>query len=122
MNAICEPQLPVADLFTRSRWGLEKLALAAGELIAARREVNTDPTDAQKEAGNYKKGHVTWQGFEIAIENPKGSIRSGTDRSGKQWSVKMHSDYGYFKGTQGKDKDHVDVFIGPQLDSEIVFV
>lgn len=71
------------------------------------------PTEAQKEAGNYKKGHVRIQGLDIAIENPKGSKRSGTDRSGKSWEVEMPAHYGYIKGTVGKDKDHIDVYLGP---------
>ena len=68
-------------------------------------------SDAQKEAGNYKKKHVRVLGFEVSIENPAGSTRSGTSRDGKKWSNKIYYDYGYFKGTIGKDKDHLDVFI-----------
>ena len=75
------------------------------------------PTEAQKEAGNYRKGHVTWNGLRIAIENPRGSVRSGDG-----WRVVMKSHYGYIKSTEGRDGDHVDVFLGPNPDSEIVFV
>lgn len=74
--------------------------------------VNTNPTDAQKAAGNYKKHHIRLHGMEIAIENPKGSIRSGKDKTGKEWRVEMPAHYGYFKGTTGKDGDAVDVYIG----------
>ena len=70
-----------------------------------------EPTDAQKEAGNYKKGHASLHGLNISIENPKGSTRSGTSKQGKEWASEMNSHYGYIKGTIGKDKDHVDVFI-----------
>lgn len=70
-----------------------------------------EPSDAQKEAGNYKLGHVTLQGLDISIENPKGSTRSGTDKGGKKWSVTMKHTYGYIKGTVGKDKDHIDIFL-----------
>lgn len=91
------------------------------ELMRARHETNTNPTDGQKEAGNYKKGHVNINGFNITIENPKGTYRSGRDKSGKPWRTLMHNDYGYFTRTLGKDGDAVDVFIGPNLDSEKVY-
>lgn len=89
---------------------------------AARSEVAPEPTEAQKEAGNYKKGHLTLQGLDIALENPKGSTRSGTDPDGKAWQSTMAHDYGYIKRTQGADGDHVDVFIGDKPDSETVYV
>ena len=75
------------------------------------------PTDGQKEAGNYKLGHVTVQGLPISIENPAGSVRSGTDASGKPWQTEMKHHYGYLKGTVGSDKDHLDVFLGPQAEA-----
>lgn len=71
------------------------------------------PTEAQKEAGNYKLGHARLGGLDISIENPAGSTREGTSRSGKAWKVTMASHYGYIRGTVGKDKDHIDVFIKP---------
>lgn len=92
------------------------------QIEAARAEVAPEPTEAQKEAGNYKKGHLTLQGLDIALENPKGSTRSGTDQDGKVWQSTMAHDYGYIKRTLGADGDHVDVFIGDQPDSETVYV
>ncbi len=74
-------------------------------------KVNPSPTEGQKEAGNYKKGHVNVQGFDITIENPKGSERSGIDADGKPWIVNMQNHYGYFKRSEGKDGDQI-VFIG----------
>lgn len=71
------------------------------------------PTDAQKEAGNYKKGHINISGLDIAVENPEGSVRSGKSANGKTWETKMKSHYGYFKRTEGKDGDQVDTFIKP---------
>ena len=65
-------------------------------------EVETDPTDAQKEAGNYKKVHIKIDNFDISIENPDGSVRKGTNKSGKKWESKMHGHYGYFKRTPSK--------------------
>ena len=104
----------------------EYAAPAASEPVqqieAARAEVAPEPTDAQKEAGNYKKGHLKLQGLDIALENPKGSTRSGTDKDGKAWQSTMAHDYGYIKRTLGADGDHVDVFIGEQPDSETVYV
>lgn len=77
----------------------------------------TEPTEAQKTAGNYQKTHITFHGLPISIENPKGSVRSG-----KGWSVKVPYHYGYIKRTQGADGDHVDVCIGPHDDSQMVFI
>ncbi|MEE9905550.1 MAG: DEAD/DEAH box helicase family protein [Chlorobium sp.] len=88
----------------------------------AEHEVNTDPTPAQIEAGNYKKGHVSVNGFDITIENPKGSVRSGTDKAGREWSQTIQNTYGYFKRTEGKDGDHVDVFLSDNPTSGNVFV
>ena len=79
-------------------------------------DVNTAPTEAQKEAGNYKKGHVQVGAFDITIEQPEGSIRRGTDADGKQWESKMHNTYGYFRGTEGVDGDHIDVFLSNDMD------
>jgi len=81
------------------------------------------PTDEQKENGNYKKGRLNIYGLSISIENPKGSIRSGVSPEGKKWSIKLKNHYGYFNGNNiGKDGDPVDVFIGPNPNSEKVFV
>lgn len=80
------------------------------------------PTAAQIEAGNYKKGHVAIQGLNISIENPAGSSRKGVDENGKTWEVKIKHHYGYIKGTIGRDKDHIDVFIGENPESNKVYV
>lgn len=91
-------------------------------IAEAESDVNTEPTEAQKEAGNYRKGHTNVQGFDITIEQPKGSVRSGTDENGHPWSQVMNNTYGYFKRTQGKDGDHIDVFIGDNPNSRSIFV
>ena len=88
----------------------------------ARKEVDTNPTEAQKEAGNYKKGHVIVDGYNITIENPKDSERKGTDKDGKTWSVTMNNDYGYIRGTEGVDGDHIDVFLSGTPESGNVYV
>lgn len=92
------------------------------DIAKAESEVNVDPTEGQKEAGNYKMGHVSIQGMDISIENPKGSIRNGVDAEGNKWSQELKSTYGYFKGTHGRDGDHIDVFIGHNPESERIFV
>lgn len=86
------------------------------QIATASAEVNTAPTEAQKEAGNYKKGHVQVGTFDITIEQPQGSVRKGTDADGKQWESKMHNTYGYFRGTEGVDGDHIDVFLSNDID------
>ncbi len=85
-------------------------------------EADPAPTEAQKEAGNYKKGHVTVHGLDITIENEKGSIRSGTDPDGNPWEVRMPAHYGYIKRTEGADGEQVDVYLGDNPASEQVFV
>lgn len=84
---------------------------------AAEAETDTNPTDGQKEAGNYKKGHVKVAGFNISIEQPRGSVRSGTDVNGKKWSVTMNNTYGYMTDNVGADGDHLDVFLSNDIDS-----
>lgn len=94
----------------------------ATALRAAARLTDTSPSDAQKEAGNYAKGKVRIHGLEVAIENPKGSERSGVDKGGKRWACKLPAHYGYVLGSTGADADHVDVYIGPDHASRKVFV
>lgn len=81
-----------------------------------------EPTEAQKLAGNYKKGKVTIAGMDIRIENPKGSTRSGTDKDGNKWSITMLHHYGDIVGTKGADNDPVDVFIGESNEFQQVYV
>ena len=88
----------------------------SAKIKTASADVNTEPTEAQKEAGNYKKGHVQVGTFDITIEQPEGSVRKGTDANGKQWESKMHNTYGYFRGTEGVDGDHIDVFLSNDID------
>jgi N12 class adenine-specific DNA methylase/PAS domain-containing protein len=88
----------------------------SAKIEVASAEVNTDPTEAQKEAGNYKKGHVQVGTFDITIEQPQGSVRKGTDADGKQWESKMNNTYGYIRGAVGVDGDHIDVFLSNDID------
>ena len=86
------------------------------KIATASAEVNTEPTEAQKEAGNYKKGHVQVGTFDITIEQPQGSVRKGTDADGKQWESKMNNTYGCIRGAVGVDGDHIDVFLSNDID------
>lgn len=85
-------------------------------LKSAIEDTETNPSDAQKESGNYKKGHIKFGGYDYTIENPKGSTRSGKDADGKEWKVTMHDTYGYIRGKFGKDGDHLDMFINDKAD------
>jgi len=91
-------------------------------LPAFKRGGAVQPTQAQIDAGNYKKDHRRFAGLDIAIENKKGTMRSGIDGSGKKWSVQMPADYGYIKRTEGADGDHVDVYLGPDEKSDRVVI
>ncbi|WP_294477058.1 LPD38 domain-containing protein [uncultured Bacteroides sp.] len=101
----------------------EEKQISSQETIAkAEQEVDSSPSEAQKEAGNYRKGHVKIDGFDITIENPKGSVRSGVDGDGKPWSVTMNNTYGYIRGTEGVDGDHIDIFLGEHMEAPNVYV
>lgn len=82
----------------------------------AERATNPEPTEGQKEAGNYKKGHIKIDGFDITIETPKGVVRSGVDERGNAWSVTMNNTYGYIRGTEGVDGDHIDLFLSDNIE------
>ena len=86
------------------------------ELSREIKKVDTSPTEAEKKSGTYQKGHIDVGGLDVSIENPKGSYRSGVSRDGTKWKTQLHSHYGYIRGTKGRDKDHIDVFIGDNLD------
>lgn len=105
-----------------SNEGEEIKAAPAEAVESAAAQTDTDPTDGQKDAGNYRKGKVTLHGLRISIENPKGSTRSGADANGKPWSNDMAHHYGYILGTEARDGDHVDAFIGENPDSTKVFI
>lgn len=79
-------------------------------LSKLRGKTNPSPTDGQKEAGNYEKARERLMGREVAYENLKGSKRSGVGADGERWESDVPADYGYFRGTTGADKDHMDVY------------
>jgi hypothetical protein len=79
---------------------------AAHDAATSPHNLKTPPTEAQAKAGNYPKGHVRFAGLDVSIENPAGSKRK------PEWPT-MQAHYGYVKGTEGADGDHVDVFLRP---------
>jgi len=102
---------------------LRKVDRAAHEAATSPHNDLPEPTQAEKEAGNYKMGHTAEiHGLDISIENPAGSVRSGVSPDGKKWKTELKHHYGYIRGTVGKDKDHIDVFIGENPDSRKVFI
>lgn len=102
--------------------GIEPVASVSDRIAEEREKVEPNPTEAQKEAGNYRKGHVKLDGFDITIETPKGGVRRGVAADGKEWSIEMQHDYGYIRGTKGKDGDHIDVFLSESPEDGAVFV
>ena len=94
----------------------DEAAPFADRLETAISETETEPTEAQKKAGNYKKGHLSFGGYDFTVETPKGVTRSGKDEQGKPWSVTMHDTYGYILGKIGVDGDHIDMFINDAAD------
>lgn len=97
-------------------------AIINKKISLAEAETDTNPTEGQKEAGNYKKGHVRIDGYDITIEQPKGSVRRGTDADGKQWEQTMNNTYGYIRGTEGVDGDHIDIFLSDNPTEGNVYV
>jgi hypothetical protein len=69
-----------------------------------------------------KPERVKFQDFDITIENPAGSVRSGVDAKGNPWAVRMLYPYGFINRTKGADGEGVDCFIGPDPDARNVYV
>ncbi len=95
--------------------GADPEFIAAFDLAEAIANTDLNPTKNQIDAGNQKKGKFSWNGLRIAIENPKGTFR-------KKRTVPVAAHYGYFLGNEAVDGDNLDCFIGPNLDSDKVFV
>lgn len=87
----------------------DAIGQAAAEAATSPANPLPEPSEAQKEAGNYRKGHVAIGGLDISIENPAGTRRR------PEWPPLAHT-YGYVRGSKGADGDHVDVFLGPNAE------
>lgn len=114
-----EPSNPVESSVSSGNVAFEsggEESRLSDKIASAESDVDTSPTEAQKKAGNYKKGHVQIGSFNVTIEQPKGSVRSGVDKDGKKWSTTMQNTYGYIRGTEGVDGDHIDVFLSDDID------
>jgi hypothetical protein len=119
------PKENIADIKAeRERRAAESAAIEAAAHEAATSPKNDlpEPTQAQKEAGNYTKGHINVQGLDVTVENPRGSERTGKREDGSEWRHTMSDHYGYIKRTQGADGEQVDVYVGPKPESSRVFV
>lgn len=73
-------------------------------------------------SGHKLQGRTIFNGLNISIENKKGTIRRGVDSDGHKWAVKMHFDYGYIRGTEGVDGDHVDCYLGENENAKNVYI
>lgn len=73
-------------------------------------------------SGHKLQGRRKWNGLDISIENRKGSVRKGTDPDGHEWAIKMKYSYGYIRGTEGTDGDHLDCYLGEHEDAPQVFI
>ena len=103
-------------IITESQYKYLINEITSEEITAEAENANLTPTDAQKEAGNYRMGHISIKGMKIAIENPKGSKRYYKENGEEKYNV-MKNHYGYFNISKGKDGDCVDVFIGPNVEN-----
>lgn len=121
-KAKTEELFAAADAATVGVAGQQPGIDTQGPVAEAAAESAPDPSEGQKEAGNYRMGHARWNGLDLSIENQKGSQRSGTDPDGNEWSVTMPAHYGYFRGTKGADGDHVDFYMGDNEAAESVYV
>lgn len=116
------PDLGDVDVATGAGQLGDALTEAPAAVATAAANVAPEPTDGQKEAGNYRKGHARWNGLDLSVETAKGQTRSGKGPDGTEWSVTMPANYGYFKRTEGADGDHVDFYMGDNEASDQVFV
>lgn len=122
-NATSVAQTPVSGAQAAELPASAYVDFAAHDAATSPLNSLPEPTQAQKEAGNYKVGRVQLHGLNISIENPEGSTRRGVDpETGKPWENTLAAHYGYIRGTEGNDGDHVDTFIGPNPASDKVFV
>lgn len=119
---VAKPEAGVANGAEIGDFVPDAINTAASEAATSPDNDLPEPTQAQKEAGNYRKGHIKVQGLDISIENPKGSQRTGVEPGGKAWSHTMSDHYGYLKRTTGADDEQIDVYVGSKPDSDKVFV
>lgn len=96
---------------------LNRLEKALKELIEVKKNRTTTVEKARKLSRKMK-----FQGMDVSIETDEGETREGTDQNGHHWETVMPAPYGYIRRTEGTDGDHVDCFMGPNPDSQDVWV
>lgn len=101
---------------------VHKRLITAKEIRHAAKQAERNPSATKKKIGNYPKGHFSYRGLGISIENAKGSKRGEKDDAGRGWEVKMPAAYGYIKGTLGADGMQVDCYIGKHPESLLAWV
>lgn len=80
------------------------------------------PRDRPEEPEHPFSASLVYQGIPIDLEHLKGETRSGVDKEGHAWAVRMPAAYGEVRGTVGADGDAVDVFIGTEKFAPMVYV
>lgn len=112
-----------------NKWSGDSVEEQRARLTYAAHEAETSQFDSREQsdellkAGTYEKGHIRFHGLPISIENPAGSTRRGKDpKTGRKWKSVLPWDYGYIKGVKGRDKDQMDIFMGPNPQSQKVFI
>ncbi len=78
------------------------------------------PIDAHNPSQEPKRAILG--GLLFRIENPKGTVRTGTDKDGRSWAVALPADYGYVSDVEGADGDEVDAFLGDAAWSTKVWI
>lgn len=107
----------ISMMFSKSASSPAQRAVASGA-----KNADHSPTEGQKRSGNYRKVHLRLDGFDVSIENPKGSIRSGVSPDGTKWSNRLACDYGDIRGTESVDGDPIDIYLSDHPENGAVFV
>jgi hypothetical protein len=78
---------------------------------ATRADIHPNPSDAQIEAENYKKGHPgRFAGHDVSLETAKGGTRRSKEGVEPAWEQKDYpTDYGHLLRTTGADGDPLDI-------------
>lgn len=104
------------------RMDVDRPVTSAPEDIEAARAETVQPTEAQKEAGNYRKPPIKFWDYDVRMETAAGQPRTGTTPDGATWSVDMPVDYGYISRTEAADGEQLDVFMGPDRGADQAYV
>lgn len=95
---------------------------ARAALVATTDDSWSQPPPELAKTGGYYKPAMAWQGLEVVIENPVGTVREGVDEGGRPWRTEFHYAYGEIPNTTGMDGDPVDVFVGPDATAREVYI